>query len=42
MTVAIVYGVRTNGANTGAQFSEGAAKTAIQRTSTRSSTVTST
>ncbi|MGO9382209.1 MAG: hypothetical protein ACLP4W_08935 [Mycobacterium sp.] len=30
MTVAIVYGVRTNGANTGAQFSEGAAKTAIQ------------
>ncbi|AAS04260.1 MULTISPECIES: Rv0361 family membrane protein [Mycobacterium avium complex (MAC)] len=30
MTVAIVYGVRTNGANTGATFSEGAAKTAIQ------------
>jgi len=29
-TVAIVYGVRTNGANTGATFSEGAAKTAIQ------------
>ncbi|OBB95263.1 hypothetical protein [Mycobacterium sp. 852002-40037_SCH5390672] len=30
LTVAIVYGVRTNGANTGATFSEGAAKTAIQ------------
>ena len=30
MTMAIVYGVRTNGANTSAQFSEGAAKTAIQ------------
>lgn len=30
MTLAIVYGVRTNGANTGAKFSEGAAKTAIQ------------
>jgi hypothetical protein len=30
MTVAIVYGVRTNGANTGAAFSEGTAKTAIQ------------
>ncbi len=30
MTVAIVYGVRTNGANTGAAFSEGSAKTAIQ------------
>jgi hypothetical protein len=30
MTVAIVYGVRTNGANTGTTFSEGAAKTAIQ------------
>ncbi len=30
MTVAIVYGVRTNGANTGATFSEGTAKTAIQ------------
>jgi hypothetical protein len=30
MTVAIVYGVRTNGANTGTSFSEGAAKTAIQ------------
>ncbi len=30
LTVAIVYGVRTNGANTGAAFSEGAAKTAIQ------------
>ncbi len=29
-TVAIVYGVRTNGANTGATFSEAAAKTAIQ------------
>ncbi len=30
LTVAIVYGVRTNGANTGATFSEGAAKTSIQ------------
>lgn len=30
MTVAIVYGVRTNGANTGATFSEVTAKTAIQ------------
>jgi hypothetical protein len=30
LTIAIVYGVRTNGANTGASFSEGAAKTAIQ------------
>jgi hypothetical protein len=30
LTVAIVYGVRTNGANTGATFSEGATKTAIQ------------
>ena len=30
LTVAIVYGVRTNGANTGAAFSKGAAKTAIQ------------
>ncbi|OBF06773.1 hypothetical protein A5730_13460 [Mycobacterium sp. ACS4054] len=30
LTVAIVYGVRTNGANTGTSFSEGAAKTAIQ------------
>ncbi|OSC21249.1 hypothetical protein B8W69_28575 [Mycobacterium vulneris] len=30
MTMAIVFGVRTNGANTGATFSEGAAKTAIQ------------
>jgi hypothetical protein len=30
LTVAIVYGVRTNGATTGATFSEGAAKTAIQ------------
>jgi len=30
LTVAIVYGVRTNGANTGATFSEGAAQTAIQ------------
>ena len=30
MTVAIVYGVRTNGANTGATFSEASAKTAIQ------------
>jgi hypothetical protein len=30
MTVAIAYGVRTNGANTGAAFSEASAKTAIQ------------
>jgi hypothetical protein len=30
MTAAVVFGVRTNGANTGATFSEGAAKTAIQ------------
>jgi hypothetical protein len=30
MTVAIVYGVRTNGANTGTSFSEGADKAAIQ------------
>ncbi len=30
MTVAIVYGVRTNGANTGTSFSEGSAKAAIQ------------
>jgi hypothetical protein len=30
MTAAIVYGVRTNGANTGATFSEGTVKTAIQ------------
>ena len=30
MTAAIVYGVRTNGANTGSAFSEGSAKTAIQ------------
>ena len=30
MTVAIVYGVRTNGANTGAAFSEASAKPAIQ------------
>jgi hypothetical protein len=30
ITAAIVYGVRTNGANTGSAFSEGAAKTAIQ------------
>ncbi|MGO9253654.1 MAG: hypothetical protein ACLP5J_20385 [Mycobacterium sp.] len=30
LTMAIVYGVRTNGANTGAAFSEGAAKSAIQ------------
>ncbi len=29
-TLAIAYGVRTNGANTGNSFSEGAAKTAIQ------------
>jgi hypothetical protein len=30
LTVAIVYGVRTNGANTGAAFSDASAKTAIQ------------
>jgi hypothetical protein len=30
LTVAIVYGVRTNGANTGTSFSEGSAKAAIQ------------
>jgi hypothetical protein len=30
LTVAIVYGVRTNGANTGTSFSEGSTKTAIQ------------
>jgi hypothetical protein len=30
LTVAVVYGVRTNGASTGASLSEGAAKTAIQ------------
>jgi hypothetical protein len=30
MTVAIVYGVRTNGANTGTSFSEATVKTAIQ------------
>ncbi|WP_144207222.1 Rv0361 family membrane protein [Mycobacterium tilburgii] len=30
LTAAIVYGARTNGANTGASFSEAAAKTAIQ------------
>ncbi|OBH08717.1 MULTISPECIES: hypothetical protein [unclassified Mycobacterium] len=30
LTLAIAYGVRTNGANTGTSFSEGAAKTAIQ------------
>jgi hypothetical protein len=30
LTVAIVYGVRTNGANTGTSLSEGAAKVAIQ------------
>ncbi|WP_204802583.1 hypothetical protein [Mycobacterium riyadhense] len=30
LTAAIVYGVRTNGANTGGTFSEGSAKTAIQ------------
>jgi hypothetical protein len=30
MTAAIVYGVRTNGANTGSTLSEGAVKTAIQ------------
>ncbi|GBG37214.1 Rv0361 family membrane protein [Mycobacterium montefiorense] len=30
MTAAIVYGVRTNGANTGAAFSEASARTAIQ------------
>ena len=31
VTVAIVFGVRTNGANTGTSFSEGAAKAAIQQ-----------
>ncbi|CFE76130.1 Possible conserved membrane protein [Mycobacterium tuberculosis] len=30
MTAAIIYGVRTNGANTAGTFSEGPAKTAIQ------------
>jgi hypothetical protein len=30
LTLAIAYGVRTNGANTGTSLSEGAAKTAIQ------------
>jgi hypothetical protein len=30
LTAAILYGVRTNGANTGATFSEGTAKAAIQ------------
>lgn len=30
LTIAIVYGVRTNGASTGASVSEGAARTAIQ------------
>jgi hypothetical protein len=30
MTVAILYGVRTNGASTGAAFSDASAKTAIQ------------
>jgi hypothetical protein len=30
LTVAIVYGVRTNGANTGTSFTEGTAKAAIQ------------
>ncbi|HEV7450985.1 MAG TPA: hypothetical protein VGO16_06280 [Pseudonocardiaceae bacterium] len=30
LTTAIVYGVRTNGANTGSAFNEGSAKTAIQ------------
>jgi hypothetical protein len=30
MTLAIAYGVRTNGANTGTSFSEGPTKTAIQ------------
>ncbi len=30
MTAAIVYGVRTNGANTGGTFSEAAVKTAVQ------------
>ena len=30
LTAAIVYGVRTNGANTGAAFSDATAKTAIQ------------
>ena len=29
-TAAILYGVRTNGANTGAAFSEGSAKSAVQ------------
>lgn len=31
LTLAIAYGVRTNGANTGTAFSEGAAKSAIQQ-----------
>jgi hypothetical protein len=31
LTLAIAYGVRTNGANTGTSLSEGAAKTAIQQ-----------
>ncbi|MBW0014785.1 hypothetical protein [Mycobacterium sp.] len=31
MTVAILYGVRTNGANTGTSFSEATAKTAVQQ-----------
>jgi hypothetical protein len=31
LTLAIAYGVRTNGANTGSALSEGAAKTAIQQ-----------
>ncbi|MCW2664775.1 MAG: hypothetical protein JWP83_5927 [Mycobacterium sp.] len=31
LTLAIAYGVRTNGANTGTSLSEGAAKTAIQK-----------
>ena len=31
LTLAIAYGVRTNGANTGTNLSEGAAKTAIQQ-----------
>jgi hypothetical protein len=30
MTAAIVYGVRTNGSNTGSTFSQGSAKTAVQ------------
>lgn len=30
LTTAIVYGVRTNGANTGSTFSEGSAKAAVQ------------